>query len=539
MEEVCKFVSAEYPRKSDSFIQYGTAGFRTKGEALPHVMCRMGLLAVLRSKQKKASIGVMITASHNPEEDNGVKLVDPMGEMLDISWEKHATLLANVDDSHLAETLSSIVQQEKIDLNQESCVLFAKDTRSSSVLLAKALQHGITAMGSEFVDYGLLTTPQLHYMVRCRNSNNDYGQPTEEGYYTKLAAAFVNLQKSVTDTGKYSSEITVDASNGVGAQKVRELAKHLGEQLCITVLNDGSVGKLNHRCGADFVKVGQCVPDGVALSEGMKCASFDGDADRIVYFFQGPDCSFKLMDGDRIATLVAGFLKSLVARTGLKLNLGLVQTAYANGSSTSYITETLRVPVACVATGVKHLHHRAQQFEIGVYFEANGHGTVLFSDIAERRVNEALKNSSLSPESRAAVEQLRLVIDLINQTVGDALSDMLLVETILCHSGWGMQNWYDCYTDLPNRQLKVKVKDRNIIKTTPDETQATTPAGLQSAIDKLVEKYQCGRSFVRPSGTEDIVRVYAEADTQENADDLGHKVCLLVFDMAGGIGDKP
>jgi len=34
------------------------------------------------------------------------------------------------------------------------------------------------------------------------------------------------------------------------------------------------------------------------------------------------------------------------------------------------------LPVVCVPTGVKHLHHAAMQFDIGVYFEANGHGTV-------------------------------------------------------------------------------------------------------------------------------------------------------------------
>lgn len=43
----------------------------------------------------EATIGVMITASHNPEEDNGAKLIDPMGEMLEASWEDLATRLAN------------------------------------------------------------------------------------------------------------------------------------------------------------------------------------------------------------------------------------------------------------------------------------------------------------------------------------------------------------------------------------------------------------------------------------------------------------
>lgn len=38
----------------------------------------------------------MITASHNPVGDNGLKLVDPMGEMLAATWEKHASVIANV-----------------------------------------------------------------------------------------------------------------------------------------------------------------------------------------------------------------------------------------------------------------------------------------------------------------------------------------------------------------------------------------------------------------------------------------------------------
>lgn len=42
-----------------------------------------------------ATAGVMITASHNPEPDNGVKVVGPMGEMMEASWEDFATELIN------------------------------------------------------------------------------------------------------------------------------------------------------------------------------------------------------------------------------------------------------------------------------------------------------------------------------------------------------------------------------------------------------------------------------------------------------------
>lgn len=51
--------------------------------------------------------------------------------------------------------------------------------------------------------------------------------------------------------------------------------------------------------------------------------------------------NFHLMDGDRIATLVAAYLQEMLQKTGLSLKMGLVQTAYANGASTEYIAEKL------------------------------------------------------------------------------------------------------------------------------------------------------------------------------------------------------
>ena len=169
----------------------------------------------------------------------------------------------------------------------------------------------------------------------------------------------------------------------------------------------------------------------------------------------------------------------------------------------------------CTNTGVKYLHHAAARFDIGVYFEANGHGTVLFSDSALRLIRDYEPKNTGQFE---ALETLRALKDLINQAVGDAISDMLLVEVILAHKKWTCDQWLATYQDLPNRLVKVVVGDRNSFKTTDAERKLTSPTGLQEKIDNLVARFEGGRSFVRPSGTEDVVRVYAEASTRAQAD---------------------
>jgi hypothetical protein len=57
----------------------------------------------------------------------------------------------------------------------------------------------------------------------------------------------------------------------------------------------------------------------------------------------------------------------------------VVQTAYANGASTRFV-RSLGMPIHMAKTGVKYLHHKAKGFDVGIYFEANGHGTVVFSE---------------------------------------------------------------------------------------------------------------------------------------------------------------
>ena len=127
---------------------------------------------------------------------------------------------------------------------------------------------------------------------------------------------------------------------------------------------------------------------------------------------------------------------------------------------------------------------------------------------------------------------------LMNQAVGDAISGLLLVEAVL-RCGTSLEQWEALYADLPSRQTKLKVADRAAITTADAERRCVTPAGLQAAIDGVVAKVPRGRAFARPSGTEDAVRVYAEAETQAVADELAKEVGRLVYDMAGGVGARP
>ncbi|KAG0135026.1 hypothetical protein HOY82DRAFT_515547 [Tuber indicum] len=526
--------SQKHPRPGDRTFAYGTAGFRMKANLLDSVVFRVGLLAALRSQKLNGkTIGVMITASHNVPEDNGVKLVDPMGEMLEASWEAHATSLANAQNDHeLMARYEHLISSLKINASTPAHVILAKDTRESGPALVTALTDALASVGAKYDDYGILTTPQLHYLVRCLNTQHPphsepYGVPTEEGYYKKIGGAYAKLLRGKPRPGP----ITVDCANGVGAPKLRALAEYIGKDtgiLDVKIVNDlvDQPSKLNYQCGADFVKTQQRPPPASQASPLARCASLDGDADRLVYYFSDSDGTFRLLDGDKIATLVASFITDLVKSAGISdLKVGVVQTAYANGSSTAYITKTLGLPVICTPTGVKHLHHAATKFDCGVYFEANGHGTVVFSHAAHTTI---ASHSPESPAQASALENLCALIDLINEAVGDALSDLLLVEVILVHKGWGPKEWDSTYTDLPNRLVRVEVKDRTAFKTTDAERKLVEPVGVQEKIDSLVGKYKQGRAFARASGTEDAVRVYSEAAERGEAEELARLVADVV-----------
>ncbi|ONK57478.1 uncharacterized protein A4U43_C09F920 [Asparagus officinalis] len=540
--------ASRFPLPQGLRFSYGTAGFRAEASVLASTVFRSGILAALRSLKTGAVIGLMITASHNPVNDNGVKIADPDGGMLTQQWEPFADALINFDVSCMCISWAimlvvlKFVEEENIPLggvNSSAEILLGRDTRPSGRALVEAAKQGISAViGAVAIDMGILTTPQLHWMVRRRNKRM---KASESDYFEQLAKSFRCLVDLVPkEMAKLvDAKFVVDGANGVGGEKLEQLKGMLtGLEVEVRNLGRKGDGILNENVGADYVQKEKVIPCGFGSDDmGIRCASLDGDADRLVYFrlLSANSRSVDLVDGDKILSLFAVFIKeqldSLSKMTNDKLRnrlssrLGVVQTAYANGASTHYLKQ-LGLEVVFTPTGVKYLHKKASEYDIGIYFEANGHGTILFSEDFISSLHDVEKELASCPdcESRNAALRLLAVNQLINQAVGDALSGLLLAEAILQYYGWSINRWSELYHDLPSKQLKVKVADRSAVVTANAETQVVKPSGLQELINAETDKYSHGRCFIRPSGTEDIIRVYAEASTQEAADSLAQAV---------------
>ena len=511
-------------------------------------------------------VGVMTTASHNPIEDNGVKIIDTDGGMLVPSWEEYAGQLASVDSSDdVTKIFQDICTIENvswpISSSNSAVVFLGRDTRPSSEHLSVLLKRGASLFHAQIVDFGLVTTPQLHYMVRTRNIHDSEGKAafpfevSEEGYFEMLRTGYLQVLSGIEVDKSKIGPLHLDCANGIGGQQAMKLAKAFENEIEILPRNTGSTAEelalLNDGVGAEHCQKQRLAPTGFRFPEDAekRCASLDGDADRLVYHYFDKDGVWHLLDGDKIASLCALFVSEQLKLLGLpvtgtpkytrdssndaasdfgdSVSVGVVQTAYANGASTRYIREMLNLPTKLAKTGVKYVHHAALEYDVGIYFEANGHGTVLFNSLFLIRLRE-IHLDFMSAEARIARTRLFGASLLINQAIGDALSDVLFVEAILQLKQWTIEEWNIIYTDLPSKQSKIVVKNKANFVTSVDETELLSPMELQEKIGTIQSEDKFGRAFIRPSGTEDVIRLYVEASTQRSAESISDRIIQAV-----------
>lgn len=127
---------------------------------------------------------------------------------------------------------------------------------------------------------------------------------------------------------------------------------------------------------------------------------------------------------------------------------------------------------------------------------------------------------SLQSETYKCLENFLYIF---NQATGDAMTDMLGAELCLRYLQLSFLEWTRLYRDLPCLQRVVAMPRAKLdtLKPHPNhERVLLEPKALQDRIDDAVSKFPMARAFVRPSGTEDVCRLYVEAPTKEACAEL-------------------
>ena len=156
----------------ETFYPYGTAGFRFKVECMDGILLRVGIVsAILLSQQpdSEEDMGLMVTASHNDESYNGVKLSNPDGSMISPDQEKLLVQWVNERNLQQWKEYLSMMNTSSTTTNTNSVFHVGRDTRSHSERLTDLAIQGANAMGATVQNHGILTTPMLHSIVLHSN----------------------------------------------------------------------------------------------------------------------------------------------------------------------------------------------------------------------------------------------------------------------------------------------------------------------------------------------------------------------------------
>ena len=94
---------------------------------------------------------------------------------------------------------------------------------------------------------------------------------------------------------------------------------------------------------------------------------------------------------------------------------------------------------------------------------------------------------------------------------------MLLVEAVMYDKDFTAMMFYKLYADLPSKVISVAVSYPKRFKCNSDESELVEPKRLADMVHVLtkMKPNQAGsRAFIRPAGTDDVLRIYAEAKTE-------------------------
>jgi phosphoglucosamine mutase len=389
-------------------------------------------------------------------------------------------------------------------------VLIVRDTRESGPMLEAALAAGVAAAGGDALLAGVLPTPAAAILVKrlgldlaavvsaSHNPFGDNGIKFFDSRGVKLAdeveaeiEARVDEAPAAERPGRVRElkggladylrglqaaftldlsgrRVVLDCANGATFEAAPAIFERLGAEV-ETVGAEPDGRNINAGCGSTHVEV---LAERVAASGAEIGFAFDGDGDRVL----AVDGSGRVHDGDELIALAA---RGMTARG--ELEGGVVVTVMSNYGFHQAMAEA-GIEVAVTQVGDRYVIDEMQRRGWKLGGEQSGH--IICSDFVATGDGIA-----------AALTTMR---ELDGAPLGEAMP----------------------MSKLPQVLVNVEVADREAIK---------GAAAVWTAVEQEEKALEGrGRVLLRPSGTEPLVRVMAEAPTQEEAEAVCERLVAVV-----------
>ena len=399
-------------RRSCYMLEYAiSAGMAASGADvyLLHVTTTPSVSYVTRTDG--FDCGVMISASHNPYYDNGIKLMNREGEKM-----------------------------------EEATIRLVEDY----------LDGKLSVDGVRWDDLPLATEDEIGKIVDYTAGRNRYmGYLISQGIYSFK--------------GK---KVALDCANGSAWNIAPMIFKALGAD--VHVINADPDGlNINLNAGSTHMEGLQKYVREHNMDVGF---AFDGDADRCLAVDENGD----IVDGDKIMYIYARYMKE----KGNLLNNTVVTTVMSNFGLYKALDE-VGIHYEKTAVGDKYVYENMMKYGHRIGGEQSGH--IIFSNSA--RTGDGILTS------------LKL------------MQVMLAKKSTLARLGEDMKVY-------PQVLINVRVRDKR---------QAQDDPAVQAAVQTVAEELgDSGRILVRESGTEPLVRVMVEAETQERCRALAQSVVDVI-----------
>ena len=408
-----KIVIGKDTRRSSYMLEYAIAsGIATSGADayMLHVTTTPSVSYVTR--MDGFDCGIMITASHNPFHDNGIKVINRYGEKLD---------------------------------------------DETTALIEAYLDGNLGALGIAGDDLPLAVGDKvgcIHDHISGRNRYIGYLISVASNSYKKL-------------------RIGLDCANGAAWSIARAVFSALGAQVYV-IGNEPDGLNVNRDCGSTHIENLVKLVREKHLDFGF---AFDGDCDRCL----AVDEKGNIVDGDKIMYILAKRLKS----RGMLNDDTVVATVMSNSG---FVASLEKIGISCVQTkvGDRFVYECMQEKDYSIGGEQSGH--IIMKKYA---------------------------------TTGDGILTAIMVAEEICDNKTSLSALVEDVVLYPQFLKNVRVVDKDTVMNDKDVLESVRQ------VEELIDGN--GRVLLRPSGTEPLIRVMIECESEEKCHEYANMIVNTII----------